>query len=172
VAPSKDSEPHDQRENENPTEDMVQWAKDRMAAVSETAPGRMGPPQYSEPDSEPHPPDSEYAPNEVKTAPLTKPDRQAKVLVVALDESVAEQGQAYLFDDGQDATHFIESIIEGGLNPHRVIVFRGTPLGLKVVYRAVVTIDEPVHKPTVVSEQPDPDPDPDPGPVPEPESSP
>jgi len=170
VVPSKDSELSDQREDEDPTDDVVQWAKDRMAAVSETTPGKMGPPQYGKPDSEPQPLDSESTPNEVETAPPTKLKRQARILVLALDESAAEQGQAYLFDDSQDAAHFIESIVESGLHPNRVIVFQGTPLDIKVTYRTVVTIDEPGHQPTVVRGQPDPGTVPET--VPEPESSP
>jgi len=119
----KRNEPSDQLEDEDLTDELVEWARVKRAAASETMPSG------------------------VKTAAPIKRKQQPKILVVALDESAADRVQAYLFDDTQAASQFIETLVEIGLNGNRIIVFQGTPM--QTTYRVVVTIGEPEQEPTV-----------------------
>jgi hypothetical protein len=139
----KKNESSDQFEDEVLTDELVEWAKAKRAAVSETMPGRMGSPQAAEFEPELHPSDSESMASGVETTAPIKPKQQLKVLVVALDESAADRAQAYLLDDSQEASQFIETLVETGLNPERIIVFWGTPINFKVTRRLVVTVGEP-----------------------------
>ena len=139
----KKNESSEQLEDEALTDELVEWARAARAAVSETMPGKIGSPQGTEFEPELHPSDSESMPSGGETAAPIKPKQQLKVLVVALDGSAADRVQAYLFDDTQEAGRFIETLVETGLNPDRIIVFRGTPMNFNVTYRLVVTIGEP-----------------------------
>ena len=143
------NERSDQLGDEDLTDDLVEWAKDRMAAVSETTPGRLGPREGADPEPELHQSSSESVPSGVQAAGPIKPKQQPKVLVVALEESAADRGQAHFFDDSQVASQFIASLVESGLNPDRIIVLRGTPMNFKVAHRPVVTIGEPGQQPTI-----------------------
>ena len=139
----KRNEPSEQLEDEDLTEELLEWAEARRVAVSETIRGRMGSPQGTEFEPELHPSDSESMASGVETAAPIKSKQQLKVLVVALDESTADRAQAYLFDDTQEASQFIETLVDTVLNPDRIIVFWGTPINFKVTRRLVVTIGEP-----------------------------
>ena len=139
----KKNESSEQLEDEALTNELVEWARAARAAVSETMPGRMGSPQGTEFEPELHPSDSESMPSGVETAAPIKSKQQLKVLVVALDESTADRAQAYLFDDTQEASQFIETLVDTGLNPDSIIVFWGTPINFQVAHRLVVTVGEP-----------------------------
>jgi hypothetical protein len=139
----KKNESSEQLEDEALTNELVEWARAARAAVSETMPGRMGSPQGTEFEPELHPSDSESMVSGVETTAPIKPKQQLKVLVVALDESAADRAQAYLFDGTQEASQFIETLVETGLNRDRIIVFCGTPINFQVARRLVVTIGEP-----------------------------
>ncbi len=119
----KKNEATDQLQDEALTDELVEWAEARRA----TASGIM--------------------PSGVETAAPIKSKQRPKVLVVALDESAADRVQAYLFDDTQDASRFIETLVGMGFNRDRIIVFRSTPM--YATYRLVVTIGEPEQRPTV-----------------------
>ena len=116
VPPHKRNEPSDPLEDGNLTDELVEWARARRAAVSETG---------------------------IKTAAPIKSKQQPKVLVVTLGERAADRAQAHLFDDTQGASQFIETLVDTGLNPDRIIVFWGMPINFKVTHRLVVTIGEP-----------------------------
>jgi len=147
----KKNESSDQLEDEALTDELVEWARAARAAVSETMPGRMGSPQGTEFEPELHPSDSESMVSGVETAAPIEPRQQIKVLVVALGESAADRAQAYLFDDTQGASRFIETLVETGLNRDRIIVFWGTPVNFKVTRRLVVSVGEPEQQPTLSS---------------------
>ena len=139
----KKNESSDQLEDEALTDELVEWARAARAAVSDTVPGRMGYPEATEFEPELHPSDSESMPSGLETTAPIEPKQQLKVLVVALDESAADRAQAYLFDGTQEASQFIETLVETGLNPDRIIVFCGTPINFQVARRLVVTVGEP-----------------------------
>jgi hypothetical protein len=125
VVRHKKNEASDQLEDEALTDELVEWARAARAAVSDTVPG------------------------EVETTAPVKSKQRPRILVVALDGSAADRVQAYLFDDTQEAGRFIETLVETGLNRHRIIVFRSTPI--HATYRLVVTIGEPEQQPTLSS---------------------
>jgi hypothetical protein len=125
VVRHKKNEASDQLEDEALTDELVEWARAARAAVSDTVPG------------------------EVETTAPVKSKQQPRILVLALDESAADRAQAHLFDDTQEAGQFIETLVETGLNRHRIIVFRSTPI--HATYRLVVTIGEPEQQPTLSS---------------------
>ena len=119
----KKNDSSDHFEDEALTDDLVEWARAARAAVSETVPSG------------------------VETAAPIKSKQEPKILVVALDDRAADRVQAYLFDDTQGASQFIEALVKIDLNRDRIIVFRGTPI--HTTYRLVVTIGEPEQQPTV-----------------------
>ena len=139
----KNNESSDQLEDEDLTDELLEWAEARRAAVSETMPGRMGSPEETELELELHPSDSESMVSGVETTAPIEPKQQLKVLVVTLDESAADRAQAYVFDGTQEASQFIETLMDTGLNPDRIIVFWGTPVNFNVTRRLVVTVGEP-----------------------------
>ena len=139
----KKNEPSDQPEDEDLTDELVEWARARGVAVPETMPDRMEPSQGTKSEPELHPSGPESMASGVETAAPIKPQQQLKVLVVALDESAADRAQAYLFDGTQEASQFIETLVETGLNRDRIIVFCGTPINFQVARRLVVTVGEP-----------------------------
>jgi hypothetical protein len=115
--------PSDHPEGEDLTDELMEWARATRAAYPETMPGV------------------------VETAAPINAKQQPKILVVALDESAARRVRVHLFDDTQAASRFIETLLEIGLNPDRIIVFQATPI--HTTYRLVVTIGEPEQPPTV-----------------------
>jgi hypothetical protein len=147
----KENDPGDESQDGDPTDEMVQWARDRVAAVSETTPGKMGPPQATELESDPDPSASDNIPSGVETGVQTTLKQERKILVVVLPESTTDQSQAHLFDESQEASLFMETLVESGVNPDGVIVFWGTPMNFNVTYRPVVNIDEPEQEPTIAS---------------------
>jgi hypothetical protein len=149
----KKNETSDQLEDGDLTDELLEWARAKRTAVSETTPDRMGPPQGTEFEPELDPPDSESMPSGVETAAPVKSKQQPKVLVLALDESAADGTRAHLFDDIQGARQFVETVVETGLNPDRIIIFRCTPMDFNVTCRVVVTIGEPEQQPAVSSQQ-------------------
>jgi hypothetical protein len=138
----KNNESSDQLQDEDLTDELLEWAEAKRAAVSETMPGRMGSPQGTEFEAEPHPFGSEIMASGLETTAPIEPKQQLKVLVVTLDESATDWAQAHLFDDTQGVIQFIETLVDTGLNPDRIIVFWGTPINFKVTHRLVVTIGE------------------------------
>ncbi|UCH86500.1 MAG: hypothetical protein JSU97_08240 [Dehalococcoidia bacterium] len=139
----KSNESSDHLEDEDLTDELVEWANARRASVSETTPGRMGSPEGAEFEPDLYPSDSESMLSGAETAALIKSNQQPKVLVIALNEITADRAQAYLFDDTQEASQFIETLVETGLDPDRIIVFCGTPMNFQVSHRLEVTVDEP-----------------------------
>jgi hypothetical protein len=149
----KNSEPSEQSEivdntgqehkEVDPTEELVQWAKDRLAAVSESTPGEMMPLGMTGSKAQ-----SELAASESSTGSAEVPDAaklkpEARVLVLALHEGTNEWGQAHLLSDGEEARRLIEALMDDGLDSSRISVFWGMPVTVKVTYRPVVTIDQP-----------------------------
>jgi hypothetical protein len=131
----------------DPAEEMLEWAKDRIATVSESVPGRMGPRGATESKPEPDLATPDDMPHEAEPPKGTGPKPEPKLLVLALHEGTSEWAQAHMLRDGQDGSRFIEALIDNGLDPGRITVFWGTPMNVNVTYRAVVDIDHPEQGP-------------------------
>jgi hypothetical protein len=68
----------------------------------------------------------------------TKTETSSRVVVVALHEATDNCGEAHLFEDFQAAGHFVETLVEDGLDQQRLSVFNCTQLSVHLTYRAVV----------------------------------
>jgi len=138
------------------TDDILEWAKGKICAVSESKPFRMAPLDHSmiEPDPEPPAPETETKAVEPKTVePKTvepevvePPDvstlKMANgFLVVELDETNANQGKIHLLADDQEAGRFIEDLLDKGLAPGRLTALRGTRMSVNVRYRVAASIE-------------------------------
>jgi len=130
------------QEKNDLTAQVLDWARDRTEALegcgetSEMKPSQGTPQEMPQekPQETPREAEAEVAPS---------------VVVVALNEGRDNCGEAHLFDDLQAAGHFVETLIEGGLDQQRLTVFNCTQLDVHLTYRAVVHL-----KTTEVKEEP------------------
>jgi hypothetical protein len=139
------------------TEDILEWAKGKICAVSESKPFRMAPLDHSMIEPEPEPPAPETEPKKVEpsseTAPKTVEPPEvstfkmaSRLLVVELDEANANQGKIHFLADDREAGRFIEALLDKGLAPGRLAALRGTPIDVNVRYRVAVTIEHLAHE--------------------------
>jgi hypothetical protein len=139
------------------TEDILEWAKGKICAVSESKPFRMAPLDHSMVEPEPEPPAPETEPKKVEpsseTAPKTVEPPEvstfkmaSRLLVVELDEANANQGKIHFLADDREAGRFIEALLDKGLAPGRLAALRGTPIDVNVRYRVAVTIEHLAHE--------------------------
>lgn len=133
----------DESKEPDPEAEMLEWAKDRIASVSESTPGRMGPPVGIKLEPEPDLSRPDSIRREADSPEGTELKPEPKLLVLALHEGTTEWGQVHLLSDGQEASRFIETLMDNGLDPGRITVFWGTPMNVNVTYRAVVAIEQP-----------------------------
>ena len=102
------------------TDQMLQWARDRMATErAATGPTPSG---------------------EVVASADPAPRGRPRLIVVAAHEGMTDWGEAHLFDDAQSAASFVASLVEGGIDQERIVVFNGRPMAIAVTYRPVVEI--------------------------------
>ena len=114
---SNHEEPMDEQDL---TDQMLQWARDRMATErAAPAPGPAG---------------------EVVASADPTPRGRPRLIVIAAHEGMADWGEAHLFDDPQSAASFVASLVEGGVDQERITVFNGRPMTVSVTYRPVVEI--------------------------------
>ncbi|UCH86342.1 MAG: hypothetical protein JSU97_07360 [Dehalococcoidia bacterium] len=109
------------------TAQVLDWARDRTEALeggSETS------------EVKPSPETTQETPR--KESQETRREVSPSVIVVALHEGKDNCGEAHLFDDLQAAGHFVETLVEGGLEQERLTVFNCTQLNVQLTYRAVV----------------------------------
>jgi len=99
------------------TAQVLDWARDRTEAL-----------------------EGNDALSEAKPSQETKKKTKAspRVIVVALHEGTDDRGEAHLFEDLQAAGRFIETLVEDGLDQHRLSVFNCTQVNVQLTYRAVV----------------------------------
>ena len=135
------------------TEEILQWAKGKICAVSETKPFRMAPLDHSmiEPEPEPPAPERELPASETEPKTVEPPEvstlkMATRLLVVELDEANANQGKIHLLADDREAGRFIESLLDKGLAPARLTALRGTPINVNVRYRVAVSIERLTHE--------------------------
>jgi len=107
------------------TAQVLDWARDRTEALegngarSEEKPSEEG-----------------------KRSQETKTKAPPRVVVIALDESSDNHGEAHLFEDLESAGRFVETLVEDGLDEHRLAVFNCTQVNVRLTYRAVVQLRE------------------------------
>jgi len=115
---SNHEEPMDEQDL---TDQMLQWARDRMATERAGAPAA--------------------APaGEVMASADPTPRGRPRLIVVAAHEGMTDWGEAHLFDDPRSAASFVASLVEGGVDQERIVVFNGRPMTVSVTYRPVVEI--------------------------------
>ena len=114
--------------DEDLTDQMLQWARDRMATERPAAGG---------------------APTgEVVASADPTPRGRPRLIVVAAHEGMTDWGEAHLFDDPQSAASFVASLVEGGVDQQRIVVYNGRPMTVNVTYRPVVEISKEEEVPS------------------------
>ena len=143
----------DEHRTTDHTEDILQWAKGKIAAVSESKPFRMAPLDHSmiEPEPEPPAPEPELPASETEPKTVEPPEvstlKMANgFLVVELDEANANQGKIHFLADDREAGRFIEDLLDRGLAPDRLAALRGTRMSVNVSYRVAATIEHLTHE--------------------------
>ena len=126
------------QEKNDLTAQVLDWARDRTEALEGCGETSVMKPTQEKPQEKP-----QEMPQEAKA------EVPPSVVVVALNEGRDNCGEAHLFDDLQAAGHFVETLIEGGLDQQRLSVFNCTQLNVHLTYRAVVHL-----KTTEVKEEP------------------
>jgi hypothetical protein len=111
------------QEKNDLTAQVLDWARDRTEALE-----GFGEASDLEPSQE----TPKEPPQETKT------ETSSRVVVVALHEATDNCGEAHLFEDFQAAGHFVETLVEDGLDQQRLSVFNCTQLSVHLTYRAVV----------------------------------
>jgi hypothetical protein len=102
------------------TDQMLQWARDRMSTE------RVAP--------------ASAPVGEVIASADPTPRGRTRLIVVAAHEGMTDWGEAHLFDDPQSAASFVASLVEGGVDQERIVVFNGRAMTITVTYRPVVEI--------------------------------
>ena len=74
-----------------------------------------------------------------RSSPQGKPKLSGKLIVVVPEEG-NDWAKARVFDNSEQATALVETLVEGGLAPERLSVFSATQLVVDVVYRPVVEL--------------------------------
>ena len=138
------------------TEDILEWAKGKICAVSESKPFKMAPLDHSMIEPEPEPPASETEPETVESKTVepktVEPSEVStlkmatRLLVVELDEANANQGKIHFLADDQEAGRFIEDLLDKGLAPGRLAALRATRMSVNVRYRVAATIEHLAHE--------------------------
>ena len=147
---------HDEHTTKDHTEDILEWAKGKISAVSESKPFKMAPLDYSLIEPEPEPPAPETEPKRVeikRVEPKTVEPPEVstfemadRLLVLELDEANPNQGKIHLLADDEEAGRFIEGLLDKGLAPGRLAALRGTRMSVNVRYRVEATIGHLAHE--------------------------
>jgi hypothetical protein len=136
----------DEQRTTDHTEDILQWAKGKICAVSGSKPFRMAPIDHSMVEPEPELPASETEPQTVEPPVVSTLKMASRFLVVELDEANANQGKIHFLPDDQEAGRLIESLLDKGLPPGRLTALRGTRMSVEVSYRVTATIEHLAHE--------------------------
>jgi hypothetical protein len=123
--------------NEDLTARVLDWARDRTEALEGSIP-----PSESKPSGETEASEEEKASEEPKPSEEPKTKASPRVAVVALDEGADNHGEVHLFGDLQSASRFVETLLENGLDEHRLAVFNCSQVNVHLSYRAVVHLNE------------------------------
>jgi hypothetical protein len=71
-----------------------------------------------------------------------KPKAATKLIVVVPDEGEDDWAKARVFDNPGQATALVEVLVDDGLAPERVSIFRATQMVIDVAYRPLVQLTE------------------------------
>jgi len=123
------------QEKNDLTAQVLDWARDRTEALE-----GFGEASDLEPSQETPQETPQERPKETPKEPPqeSKTETSSRVVVVALHEATDNCGEAHLFEDFQAAGHFVETLVEDGLDQQRLSVFNCTQLNVHLTYRAVV----------------------------------
>jgi hypothetical protein len=69
-----------------------------------------------------------------------KPEAHTKLILIVPDEGEDNWAKARLFDNSRQATALVESLVEGGLAPEQVSMFRATQMVVEVVHQPRVEL--------------------------------
>ena len=119
------------------TAQVLDWARDRTEALEGNSV-----PSEAKPSQEAKPSEEAKSSQETKPSQGTKTKTSPRVIVVAFNEDTNDRGKAHLFEDFQSAGHFVETLVEGGLDENRLAVFNCTQVNVQLTYRAVVHLRE------------------------------
>jgi hypothetical protein len=129
--------------NQDLTARVLDWARDRTEALEGSIPPTEPKPSREEKASE-----EAEASEEAKASQEPKPSEEPKtkasprVAVIALDEDTENRGEVHLFEDLQSASRHVETLLEDGLDEHRLAVFNCTQVNVHLSYRAVVHLND------------------------------
>lgn len=65
----------------------------------------------------------------------------SQVIVLVSDTDDIKHGEITVVDDGVQAEHLVETLLEAGFEQHRIRVFSGSTLPMQVSYRPVVSFE-------------------------------
>jgi len=136
----------DEHRTTDHTEDILEWAKGKICAVSESKPFKMAPEDHSMIEPEPKPPAPETESKTVEPPEVSTLKMATGLLVVELDEANANQGKIHFLPDDREAGRFVESLLDKGLAPGRLAALRGTRMSVNVRYRVAATIEQLTHE--------------------------
>ena len=71
-----------------------------------------------------------------------KSEAHTKLILIVPDEDEDEWVKARLFDNSEQAAALLESLVQGGLAPERVSIFRATQMVVEVVHQPRVELKE------------------------------
>lgn len=71
-----------------------------------------------------------------------KPNAPTKLIVILPDEGGDDWAKARVFDNPEQATALVQTLVEGGLAPERVTIFGATQMVVDVAYEPVVELKE------------------------------
>lgn len=139
---SNNDHPDEQRTADH-TEDILEWAKKRISAVSESKPFKMAPTDYSMVEPEREEPAAESEPKTtVEGAEVSTLKMATRLLVVELDEANANQGKIHLLADEEEANRLMEELLDKGLAPGRLTALWGKRMNVNLSYRVAASIED------------------------------
>lgn len=117
----KHQEPEPVEGKEDLTTQVLDWARDRTEALEGNGALTQAKPSQ-----------------EAKRSQESTTKVSPRVIVVVLHEGTGNCGEAHLFEDLEAAGRFVETLVEEGLDEHRLTVFNCTQVSVHLTYRPVV----------------------------------
>ncbi len=66
-----------------------------------------------------------------------------RIIVLVSDLDDASHGEINVLESGEQAAHFVETLLESGFEQERIRVFGGDEMGMQVHHRPVVSLSNP-----------------------------
>ena len=64
----------------------------------------------------------------------------AQFVVLLTDEDTSDRGEIKVLSSAGDVAHYVEVLLESGVDQERIRVFHGAEIGLEISYRPVVSL--------------------------------